>query len=91
MTYAAAGAVAIPHGIYVSRASSGSEFEAQIGTIWQKTVIDEIIDAQVVAPHSAQIEATPEEVRSAIESEWPVQEVCFDDPRQGRVHRRLHL
>jgi hypothetical protein len=58
-------------GIYVARLGHVSEFEAQIGTIWQRCVIDEIIDQGVVAPHSSQLMALPAEVKTTIEVEWP--------------------
>jgi len=58
-------------GIYVSRIGQVSHFEAQIGTIWQRAVIDEIIEANVVAPHSSQVVANSSEINSAISSSWP--------------------
>jgi len=39
--------VSILHGIYVGRIGSTSEFEAQIGKVWKRKVIDEIIDNKI--------------------------------------------
>lgn len=65
--------IAIFHGIYVGRADSSSDFEAQIGTVWQKAIVDEIIDGNLVAPHSTQLEATPADIHQAIEQCWPAE------------------
>jgi len=61
-------------GIYVGRVGQVSNFEAQIGTIWQRSVIDEIIEKAVIAPHSSQVEAMPEEIHSVIENKWPAED-----------------
>lgn len=58
-------------GIYVGRIGHVSEFEAQIGTIWQRSVIDEIIENGIVAPHSSQLNTPQDEIRTTIEKEWP--------------------
>lgn len=73
-TYVGASPVAIFHGIYVGRVGRVSEFEAQIGTIWQRSVVDEIIESGVFGPHSSEIIATQDEVLSAIQHSWPATE-----------------
>lgn len=58
-------------GVYVGRQGKVSDFEAQIGTVWQGVLVDEIIDAEIKAPHSIDLIFTSDNVRSVIESEWP--------------------
>ena len=73
-TYVGAAPVTIFHGIYVGRVGRVSEFEAQIGTIWQRSVVDEIIEGGVFGLHSSRIIATQDEVLSAIQHSWPATE-----------------
>jgi hypothetical protein len=59
------------HGIYVGRIGDVSEFEAQIGTVWQRRVVDEIIEKRIFAPLSSQLEASVAEIREALDNNWP--------------------
>lgn len=65
------------HGIYVGRMvdkdvpKEDRFFEAQIGTVWKRSVIDEIIDAQVEALHSSKVGEPEKVIRSAVEASWP--------------------
>ncbi|WP_297364798.1 hypothetical protein [Acidiferrobacter sp.] len=74
MTYVGARPATIFHGIYVGRVGRVSEFEAQIGTIWQRSIVDEIIEGGVFGLHSSRIIATQDEVLSAIQHSWPATE-----------------
>lgn len=68
---------ALLQGIYVGRVldpTSSSEdrmFEAQIGTVWKREVLDEIIDANVPALHSSQVGVGPTAIESAVKAQWP--------------------
>lgn len=70
-TFRGLGPVTIFHGVYASRMGHVSHFEAQIGTVWQKVLVDEIIDNGIHAPLPEEIEASPDEVRAAIHESWP--------------------
>ncbi|CAB3759375.1 hypothetical protein [Paraburkholderia solisilvae] len=58
------------HGIYTSRVGKADLFEAQIGTVWQRTAADEIIDAGVPASPSESLEAYASEIEAVIEQSW---------------------
>jgi hypothetical protein len=68
---------ALLQGIYVGRvvdpASSSEDrmFEAQIGTVWKREVLDEIIDANVPALHSSQVGVGPSIIEEAVRAKWP--------------------
>ena len=63
---------AILHGIYVGRiidsktAAEERLFEAQIGTVWKRQVIDDIIDSNVLGIHSAYLLASPKDIEATI-------------------------
>jgi len=65
------------HGIYVGRINNPEAtaedklFEAQLGTVWKRAVIDEIIDAEVLGLHSSEIGASEEQINEAIKAVWP--------------------
>ena len=63
--------ITIFHGIYVGRIGSTNEFEAQIGRVWKRIVIDEIIDnGQLDYPHDELI--LPDSIIiETIEKQWP--------------------
>jgi hypothetical protein len=71
--------VTLFHGIYTSRVGGGSEFEAQIGTIWSEEVIPEIIEAGRFAPHSSELELPESEIDAAIAASWPQQIDNYED------------
>lgn len=70
-TYMGSGPATLLHGIYVSRVGGGLEFEAQIGTVWKREVIDEIIDGGVHGEPADNVEATNTEIRDLIRARWP--------------------
>lgn len=63
--------ISILHGIYVGRVGSTSEFEAQIGKVWKRKVIDEIIDAKIYDFLSEELILPNSDIRKIIEEEWP--------------------
>lgn len=65
------GPLSLFHGIYVGRIGNVSDFEAQVGTVWQRSVVDEIIESKIEAPLSSQIEAPSSEVQEMLNQEWP--------------------
>lgn len=73
-TYIGSGPATMLHGIYVSRLGGGREFEAQIGTVWSRAVIEEIIEAGIWAPRSDDLEASNTELRQFIRERWPAAE-----------------
>lgn len=74
MTYVGSGPAIMLHGVYVSRLGGGREFEAQIGTVWSRSVIDEIIEAEVRGPLSDDQEVTNIELREFVRERWPAAE-----------------
>lgn len=60
----------IIHGVYVGRIGD-SEFEAQVGVVWRKEIIDEIIDDGMPAPSTHEVELSPSRVQLVIEAEYP--------------------
>ncbi len=62
--------VHILHGIYVGRIGD-SEFEAQVGVVWKKEIIDEIIDDGRPAISTWKIECPLSDVEKKIEQSWP--------------------
>jgi hypothetical protein len=64
------------HGVYVGRlpnpdaTTEGRLFEAQIGQVWKRQVIDEIIDARQVALHSSDIGVGSSRIASAVIKKW---------------------
>lgn len=59
----------IVHGVYVGRIGD-SEFEAQVGVVWKKIVIDEIIDGGMDAISTHNIELPLCDIRQVIRSEY---------------------
>lgn len=74
MTYAGSGSATLLHGIYVSRVGGGRQFEAQIGTVWKREVIDEIIDGGIYGEPSEKVEASNTEIRDLVRARWPGEE-----------------
>ena len=63
--------ITVFHGIYVGRIGGTSEFEAQIGRVWKRKVIDEIIDnEQVDYPHD-ELLLCEKDIMKVIEENWP--------------------
>ena len=76
MTHFGSGPIALLRGIYVGRmidtASTIEDrlFEAQIGTVWKREIIDEIIDAKVYGLHSSAIGVADREIDREIAAHW---------------------
>lgn len=76
-TYVSSGPAAALQGIYVGRLIDPDTkeedrlFEAQIGTVWKATVIDEIIEGSLFDVRSDDMMAGPKEVLAAIAAIWP--------------------
>ncbi len=85
MRYMGSGPAAALHGIYVGRLFDEKTpkedrlFEAQIGTVWKRAVIDEIIDAKVLGMHSASIGGLQKDIEGVIKEEWPVEPRYYED------------
>lgn len=62
--------ISILHGIYVGRIGSTSELEAQIGKVWKRKVIDEIIDDKIYDYLSEELILPKSDIRKVIEEEW---------------------
>jgi len=69
--YKGSNPVCILHGIYVGRIGSTSEFEAQIGKVWKREIIDEIIDNKINDYSSEDLILPNSDIRKVIEEEWP--------------------
>lgn len=69
--YITAGPATVLHGIYVGRIGSTSEFEAQLGRVWKRSVIDEVIDAGEFGPISDEIMLPELNILDCIQSKWP--------------------
>lgn len=86
MTHTGSGPAAALQGIYVGRLIDPDTkeedrlFEAQIGTVWKASVIDEIIEGKLFDIRSDDMVAGPNEIQDAIISSWP------DD---GKHHDRV--
>lgn len=62
--------VHILHGVYVGRIGD-SEFEAQVGVVWKKEIVDEIIDDEQKAISTHGIECPIPDIEKKIELLWP--------------------
>jgi hypothetical protein len=60
----------IHQGVYVGRMGD-SEFEAQVGVVWKKSVIDEIIDRGLPGHSTHDLEISLAEVEGVIRENWP--------------------
>lgn len=65
------GPVTVLHGIYVGRLGSTSEFEAQLGCVWKRSVIDEVIDGAEHGLISDEIMLPESQVLEHIKAQWP--------------------
>ncbi|MCK9454852.1 hypothetical protein [Sulfurimonas sp.] len=63
--------ITIFHGIYVGRIGATSEFEAQIGRVWKKKVIEEIIDNDQFDYSPDELILFKKDIIKAIEENWP--------------------
>jgi hypothetical protein len=97
MRYRGAGPSAILRGIYVGRLIDVETpvndrlFEAQIGTVWKREVLDEIIDEAVFGPHTVDIGASEREIDAAIAASWPVEGDLADKIGQNENYARMML
>lgn len=69
--YKGSSPITILHGIYVGRLGSTSELEAQIGKVWKREVIDEIIDNKISDFSSEELILSSSYIQQAIKEEWP--------------------
>lgn len=60
----------ILHGVYVGRLGD-SEFEAQVGVVWKKEMVDEIIDDGRPAISTHEIECSSSDIEEKIKQSWP--------------------
>lgn len=63
--------ITIFHGIYVGRIGGTSEFEAQIGRVWKKKVIEEIIDNDQFDYSPDELILFKQDIIKAIGENWP--------------------
>ncbi|RXJ84964.1 hypothetical protein CRU90_03135 [Arcobacter cloacae] len=63
--------ITILHGIYVGRLGSTSELEAQIGKVWKRKIIDEIIDNKILDFLSEELILSNSCIKQTINEEWP--------------------
>lgn len=60
----------ILHGVYVGRLGD-SEFEAQVGVVWKKEAIDEIIDNGIAGISTWGIECNFDQIEATVAAEYP--------------------
>lgn len=78
------GPAAVLQGVYVGRLideqvpEDDRLFEAQIGTVWKRQVIDEIIDAELPGQHSGAIGASSKAIEQAVLDRWPQDPTYFE-------------
>ncbi|CAA6805394.1 MAG: Unknown protein [uncultured Sulfurovum sp.] len=65
--------ISIFHGIYVGRVGSTSEFEAQVGKVWKRKIIDEIIDNKMYDFLPEELVLLSSDIKKIIEEEWPTE------------------
>lgn len=63
--------ISILHGIYVGRIGSTSELEAQIGKVWKRKIIDEIINSKIYDYLPDELILSDSEIKQAIKEKWP--------------------
>ena len=64
--------LSVLQGVYVGRVGVGdSEFEAQVGVVWKKSVIDEIVDGGRLARSTHDLELSASDVEEVILANWP--------------------
>ena len=66
--------ISILHGIYVGRIGSTSELEAQIGKVWKRKVIDEIIDSKIYDFLSEELILSNSDIEKIIKKKWPTED-----------------
>lgn len=84
VTFMGSGPAAALQGIYVGRLPDPETkaedrlFEAQIGTVWKASVIDEIIAGGMFDVRSEEMVAGSKEIHAAIVAEWPGDGLHYD-------------
>lgn len=63
--------ISILHGIYVGRIGSTSELEAQIGKVWKRKIIDEIIDNKIYDFLPEELILPNSDIEKTIKEGWP--------------------
>ena len=69
--YKGSNPISILHGIYVGRIGSTTELEAQIGKVWKRKIIDEIIDSKINDFLPEELILADSDIKQAIEEQWP--------------------
>lgn len=77
LIFVGTGPITLFHGVYTSRLGNVSAFEAQLGVVWKRDLVDEIIDGRICAKSTEEIEATPAEVCDVINDLWPLDTVDY--------------
>jgi len=55
-------------GIYIGRVGTTDEFEAQVGVVWHRKVIDEMLNAETLGFHSQEMYAGDEQIIEALKA-----------------------
>lgn len=90
-SYFTAGPAAVLHGIYVGRLNVTSQFEAQLGIVWKRSVIDETIDHEEFGPASDEICLLESEVSRCIEDNWPDTENYAESVLDENCHYKAYF
>jgi hypothetical protein len=71
--------ITILHGIYVGRLGSTSELEAQIGKVWKRKIIDEIIDNEIFDFLPEELILSNSNIQEIINKEWPKENKDYEN------------
>lgn len=66
--------ITVFEGIYVGRMGGTSEFEAQIGVVWKRNVIEEILESKIKAPKNENLLMPYGKLKKIIADETPMTE-----------------
>jgi hypothetical protein len=86
--------ITVFHGIYVGRIGGTSEFEAQIGRVWKRKVIDEIIDNEQVDYLHDELLLCEKDIMKVIEENWPsdknkyAEDMLKEDSMLSKIYRK---
>lgn len=73
MSYNGSEPISIFHGIYVGKVGSTSELEAQIGKVWKRKIIDEIIDYKIYDSLPEELIVANSHIEQVIREKWPLE------------------
>lgn len=77
--YKGSESISILHGIYVGRIGSTSEFEAQVGKVWKRKVIDEIIAHKTPDFLPDELILIEADIERVIREEWPAKNHDYEN------------